>query len=270
MSPAVVPHMGKVCSIVRNIYGRSPTDDLNDFDVNTSVWNIFMNVTLQAAVHQGRDYMENLRLTKNKLLKSVKQSFQVTEKSKELTWRSTSLLCDKAFEITNDKTFVFPDSVLCLGSMRDQLVEAWKNKIKWYLEIEISKIWIESMESRSNSRGKYSQDSVPWTSSKTFKKLTEPQCELEQFKDRIIFMSMYNDIVWWEQRNTEKWEKSVTVANFTRRFRLSVDQRRNGTELALINQTEIGTKLLNKWCSTLQKAVIQKFRLEKQSKGKDV
>ena len=69
--------------------------------------------------------MENLRFTKNQLLKSVKQLFQVTEKLiedhkeinnlttidyKELTWRSTSLLCDKAFEITNAKK-------LCLGAL---------------------------------------------------------------------------------------------------------------------------------------------------------
>ena len=59
MSPAVVPHMEKVHSIVRQINGRSPTDDLNDLDVNNAVWSIFMNVTLQAAVHLGRDYMEN-------------------------------------------------------------------------------------------------------------------------------------------------------------------------------------------------------------------
>ena len=32
------------------------------------------------------------------------------------------------------KTYVFADSVLCLGSISDQPVEAWKNKIKWYLE----------------------------------------------------------------------------------------------------------------------------------------
>ena len=36
MSPAGVPHVGKVCSIVRKIYGRSPTDDLNDLDVMKS------------------------------------------------------------------------------------------------------------------------------------------------------------------------------------------------------------------------------------------
>ena len=91
---------------------------------------VYILVTLQAAVHLGQDSMENSRFTKNQLLKSAAQLFQVTEKLiedqreihiltttdyKELTWRSTSLLCDKAFEITNP-------------------VEAWKNNIKWYLE----------------------------------------------------------------------------------------------------------------------------------------
>ena len=50
MSPVVAPHMEKVFSIVRQI-------DLNDFDVNSAVWSIFMNVTLQAAAHLGRDYI---------------------------------------------------------------------------------------------------------------------------------------------------------------------------------------------------------------------
>ena len=64
--------MDKVFSIVRQIYGRSSTDDVNDLDVNTGAWSILMNVTLQAA---GRDLMENLRFTKNQLLMSVKQFF---------------------------------------------------------------------------------------------------------------------------------------------------------------------------------------------------
>ena len=44
------------------------------------MWDIFMDVTLQAAVHLGRDYMENLRFTENQLQKSAKQLLQVTEK----------------------------------------------------------------------------------------------------------------------------------------------------------------------------------------------
>ena len=34
------------------------------------------------------------------------------------------------------------------------------------------------------------------------------QCEPEQFKDTIIFMSMYNVIVWRDQGSTEKCEKN--------------------------------------------------------------
>ena len=50
------------------------------------------------------------------------------------TWSSTTLPSDKTIEITNAQTHVFSDSVLCLGSISDQPIEAWTNKIKWYLE----------------------------------------------------------------------------------------------------------------------------------------
>ena len=74
------------------------------------------------------------------------------------------------------------------------------------------------MESQWSSSGKYSQDSLHWAFSR---RLTELQCEPEQFKGRVIFMSMYNDIVWGERRNTEKCiMNSDTVANYARRFLL--------------------------------------------------
>ena len=166
ISPAVVPHMEKVYSIIRKIYGQSPTDDLNDLDVNTAVWGVFLNVTLQEAVHLGRDHLESLRFTKNQLLKSVKQLSLVTEKliedqkeisnlttidHEELTWRSTSLLCDNAFEITNAQTYIFADSVLCLGTMSDLPVEAWKNK---------KMVFGNSLSQRSESN-RWRTDGVP-------------------------------------------------------------------------------------------------------------
>ena len=49
-------------------------------------------------------------------------------------WRETNLLCDRAVEITNAKTYVFSDSVQCLGGVSDRPVEAWENRIGWYLE----------------------------------------------------------------------------------------------------------------------------------------
>ena len=41
----------------------------------------------------------------------------------------TSLLCEKAYRFTNAKTYVFSDSVLCVGRMRDDRFANWKRQI---------------------------------------------------------------------------------------------------------------------------------------------
>ena len=166
--------MNKVFSIVRQTCGRSPTDDLKDLDVNIAVWSIFMSVTLQAAVHLGKDYTDNLRTTKNQPLKSVRHLFQTTERSikdqTEITglttinWKQpmrkeTCLLCDRDVHLANSKTYVFSDSVLGLGNISDKPIKAWTGRIKWVFGNAISKIWIGSTESRWSSSGKISQDS---------------------------------------------------------------------------------------------------------------
>ena len=73
--------------------------------MNTALWSMFMNVTLQAAIYLGQDNAENLQFVKNHLWKSVKQLSKETGKLindqtkitgvktiifKELTWISTS------------------------------------------------------------------------------------------------------------------------------------------------------------------------------------
>ena len=59
MSPATVHHMEAVFSIVRKIYEREPDDPMDDLDVNMAIWGIFLNTTLQAAVHLGQDCEAN-------------------------------------------------------------------------------------------------------------------------------------------------------------------------------------------------------------------
>ena len=48
--------------------------------------------------------------------------------------------------------------------------------------------------------------------------MIEIMCEFEQFKGRIIFMSMYNDIGWRERGTTENVTNCITVANYARKF----------------------------------------------------
>ena len=115
--------------------------------MNAAIWGMFMNTTLQAPVHLGQDYDQNFRFVKNHFWSSLKKSFKETGKFiknqteiigvsmidyEDCTWSAPSLLCDKIFQITNAKTYVFADSVLCLGGIKENPNEAWKEKIKWY------------------------------------------------------------------------------------------------------------------------------------------
>ena len=97
----------------------------------------------------GKIYSQNLRSINNQRLKSLKQLFRTTEKLikdqveiaslstidwNQLTWRQSSLLCDRAVLTVKSKTYVFADSVPCLGGISTEPVQAWKDKIEWYLE----------------------------------------------------------------------------------------------------------------------------------------
>ena len=222
-SSAVVSYMDKVYSIVRKTYDRGPTDEMEDLNVNAAIWRMFINTnaTLRAAVHLGQDYDQNLRFVKNHFWSSFyKKLFKETEKLiknqteiigvslidyGDYTWSATSLLCDRILQISNAKTHVFTDSVLCLGGFKEHPNEAWKENIKWYFETHhlkvLHRIDGESME-------------IEWKTFRGFttfgllekiqKCMEERQCEPQHFEGKIIFMSMFNDILWGEKGNAEK------------------------------------------------------------------
>ena len=90
------------------------------------------------------------------------------------------------------------------------------------------------------------------------KTMTESECEPEQFKGKIIFMSMYNDIGCVKTRTQRRLycecSQSYWVCSKESREDNWLDRRRNGTELMSTNLMENGRKLLKAWCSTLPKA----------------
>ena len=121
---------------------------MEDLDVHSVIWRMFMNVTLEAAVHLGNDHLENLRSTQNQPQCTVKQWFDVTRKlvkeQKEIqgisvidwqqsSWKRTTLLTDRAVRLSTAKTLVFSDSVLCTGRISENPVSAWKEKIDWFM-----------------------------------------------------------------------------------------------------------------------------------------
>ena len=68
ISTAYVPHLEKVLQK----FGRKPGDKMEDLDVNTSIWRIFMTATLHAAVHVGDAYVESLHPAKNLSKRTLK------------------------------------------------------------------------------------------------------------------------------------------------------------------------------------------------------
>ena len=105
---------------------------------------------------------------------------------------------------------------LC-GKMGDDPIAAWKNKIKWYSENNHNHF---NELNRIDGHADGVRVVTTLVLLESIKDLMKDlQCELEQFNDRIIFMSMHSDIVWGERRNTERCEyNSQTVANYARRF----------------------------------------------------
>ena len=62
-------------------------DPMDDLDVNMAIWGIFLNTTLRAAVHLGKDHDTNLRFEKNHLWKTTGQLFRETGQDYEAKLR---------------------------------------------------------------------------------------------------------------------------------------------------------------------------------------
>ena len=124
---------------------------------------------------------------------------------KNHSWKQLSLTGDETvINLQRAKVYVFSDSVLCFGKVHQhpESDEAWK---------KATETMTESMESRLNSSGTSSQDSLRCSSvvkSMIYGKVTDLLSDLgqtpETFTGRILFMSMFNDISCDRKGNKEE------------------------------------------------------------------
>ena len=111
------------------------------------IWGLFLSTTMNAAVHLGQNYNENLVIHRNTNFEELKRLFDITQRliseqgieilnvsSVEWTFtprmRST-LLHDEVIRWAKAKVHVYSDSVLCLGKMHEH-TEAnvkWKDQL---------------------------------------------------------------------------------------------------------------------------------------------
>ena len=165
--------------------------------------------------HLGQDYEANLRYVQNLFWHSVGQLFretgklisgqtEITGKStidfKDLTWMSTRLWNSRAYQYSNAKACVFSDCVLCLGKWEMIPLPLGRAKLNGIRKInyfrEMNRIHGEPMELEWKIFPGFTTLGIL---EEIQKMMTELQFEPGNFKGRIIFMSMYNDIVWDKQ-----------------------------------------------------------------------
>ena len=130
---------------------------------------------------------------------------------KTTPWMRSTLLHDRAIKLSKAKVQVYSDSVLCLGKIHEHLAstQKWTEQVGWFMDSkdcqELNGIDGEPVEFEWN----VSQDTQHWICSiEIRRKMAQNGIKPEEFEDRIIFMSMYNDIDW--SQDEENFKKCVS------------------------------------------------------------
>ena len=221
-----------------------------EIDVNAMILVIFVSATMKAAVHLGQDYQDNSRTTKNMDFEKVKQlvryftEFDPGPKSRD-KWdvymslehnsmdENSTLLNGRAVKLSKAKVCVFSVSVLCLGRIFEypRSMDAWKEKIEWSTKFLNIVSWIVLMEDQSCSSGQFSQDTQNCSYfGKSNRRWRKTKFSPEQFEDRIIFMSMYNDIYWGKATRMSNF-RSCGVRKTILQRTLVISRTRNSTKV---------------------------------------
>ena len=206
-------------------------DATEDSEEHSVIWLMLMSSTLQASVFMVKNYSVNWHSIKNTEDLTTNQMFDkseklISEQSDEIhgvktinwensSWKHLSLMGQRP------KVYVFSDSVLCLGKVNQNPTSntVWEEQLGWFRDSPqyktLDTIDVEPMESEWNIFPGISTlelvREVPQFMSK--------MCEPEQFQGRIIFMSMFNDIIFGNKDNeTECLANSTLVSLFAKRF----------------------------------------------------
>ena len=184
-----------------------------DGEEHSMIWGMFMAVTMESAVFMGKNFQNNRNSIVNTADLTLKQMFDISAKSvteqdeisgletigwEKHSWKYLSLIGDeRIINLQRTKVYVFSDSVLCLGKIHQnpESNEAWKKRIEW----------ITSSQSYRNFDGingeptEFEWNIFPgfdtlqlWDKVKDL--LSRSGETLANFKGRILFMSMFNDI----------------------------------------------------------------------------
>ena len=197
-----------------------------------------MTSKIQSSIFMGKEYSENLRSIKNTgNILTLKQMFDISEKlivgqSDEIygvtpinwedpSWKQLTLVSDEeVISLSHTKVYVSSDSVLCLGKMSQnpQSNTVWEDKLTWSKSTSqyrtFDTIDGEPMEFEWNIFPGFTTLQLCDNVHEFMSKMGDPS----QFKGRLIFMSMFNDISWGSQDNEQECESNANLVSIYARF----------------------------------------------------
>ena len=179
-----------------------------------------MSSSMKAAIHLGPNYLTNLKIYKNTNFEEIESLFNITRKLllehseetlnvKPLESSSPSrtrspLPHEQAINWKKTKVRVYSDSVLCVGQMNEskEATVRWEGQVEEFIMYPSYKERLgidgEAIEFGWHISPGFSSLEILQKDPKRFGK--EEHQKPEEFKDPIIFMSMFNDIDWSRKR----------------------------------------------------------------------
>ena len=127
------------------------------------------------------------------ILEQSDEIFGVSQISWENSpWKQLSLVNDEeVISFSHAKVYVFSDSVLCLGKVNQNPISntAWERQLEWFKD---------SLQYRILNTIDGEPMEFEWNIFQGFSHKVQELLSVtpEKFTGRIIFMSMFNDIMW--------------------------------------------------------------------------
>ena len=218
---------------VRKILDQSSKYAIQDSDKHSLMWGTFMSSTLEASIFMGKNYSENVHSVKNTGNHlTLKQMFDISEKlivgqSDEIfgvsqmswessPWKQLSLVNDEeVISLSHAKVYVFSDSVLCLGKVNQNPASntVWEENLSWVNSSSqyrtLDTIEGEPMEFEWNIFPGFTTLQLCNKVHEFMSKMSDPS----EFKGRMIFMSMFNDILWRSEDNERECNANADLVS---------------------------------------------------------
>ena len=139
------------------------------------------------------------------------------------SWKYLSLIgAEQVISLQRTKVYVFSDSVLCLGNTHEntQSNTAWEERLTWFK----SSPEYRALDTIDGEPMEFEWKIFPGFTTlqlctKVQELLSRSSVTPEKFTGRIIFMSMFNDILWGSKDNKKECESNAQLVSlFARRF----------------------------------------------------